>query len=57
VFFLANLVKVPFSVGMGLINPASLAFNLKLFLALIVGVSLGRYLLKVVSERRYRRVS
>jgi hypothetical protein len=42
---------------MGLINPASLAFNLKLFLAVIVGVSLGRYLLKVVSERRYRRVS
>lgn len=38
VFFLGNLVKVPFSAGLGLINPASLAFSLKLFPAVAVGV-------------------
>ena len=53
VFFLGNLVKVPFSAGLGLINPASLAFNLKLFPAVVVGVILGRYLLKVVSEQMF----
>ena len=51
VFFFGNLVKVPFSAGLGLINPASLAFNLKLFPAVVAGVILGHYLLKVVSER------
>jgi uncharacterized protein len=53
VFFLGNLVKIPFSAGLGLINPASLAFNLKLFPAVVVGVILGRYLLKVVSEQMF----
>ena len=41
-FLLINLVKVPFSAQLGLINPASLAFNALLVPLIIAGLFLGR---------------
>ena len=42
-FLLLNWFKVPFMVNLGLINHDSLALNLKLAPAVIVGCFIGRY--------------
>jgi uncharacterized membrane protein YfcA len=51
-FFLCiNLFKVPFSAGLGLITPASLAFDLALAPAVVAGAFLGIFLARRIPER------
>lgn len=44
-FFVVNVIKVPFSASMGLINTKSLALNFCLFPAVVAGIFIGRWLL------------
>ncbi len=49
-FFAVNLTKVPFSVGLGLINFKSLTLNLWLAPAVVAGIFLGRWLLGKINQ-------
>lgn len=44
-FFVVNVIKVPFSTALGLINAQSLALNACLFPAVVAGIFSGRWLL------------
>ncbi len=44
-FMLLNLFKVPFMAALGLVTPASFAFNLYLLPAVLAGTVIGRWLL------------
>lgn len=44
-FFIVNLIKVPFSVSLGLINGSSLSLNVLLLPAIVGGLFAGRWLL------------
>ncbi len=44
-FFVVNVIKVPFSAALGLINAKSLALNFCLFPAVAAGIFTGRWLL------------
>lgn len=52
-FFLVNLAKVPFSVQLGLITPASLLLNLWLLPAIAAGGWLGAVLIKRMDQRQF----
>ncbi len=56
-FLLLNLFKVPFMVNLGLINSASLAINLALVPAVIVGTWLGRKLLVRIDQRAFENIA
>ncbi len=49
-FFAVNLLKVPFSTSLGLINSASLMLNLWLAPVVIAGVFAGRWLLGKINQ-------
>jgi len=49
-FLIVNVIKVPFSVDLGLIYSNSLLFNLMLVPAIGVGIFTGRRLIKLVSQ-------
>jgi uncharacterized membrane protein YfcA len=54
-FFLCiNLFKVPFSAGLGLITPASLAFDLVLAPAVVAGAFLGVFLARRMPQRIFQ---
>jgi uncharacterized protein len=55
-FFLGNLIKVPFSARLGLINSASLQLNLTLFSAIAFGAILGILVLKKIPEKAFNIV-
>jgi uncharacterized membrane protein YfcA len=44
-FFVVNIIKVPFSTSLGLINPTSLGLNICLLPAVVAGIFTGRWLL------------
>jgi uncharacterized membrane protein YfcA len=50
-FFSVNLIKVPFSIALGLIAPDSLLMNLWLVPALLVGAWAGRIWARSMSQR------
>jgi uncharacterized membrane protein YfcA len=52
-FFIVNLVKVPFSAGLGLISLESLKLNLMLLPVLAIGAVLGYYVLKKLSQNAF----
>lgn len=52
-FLMVNCLKVPFSTGLGLINPDSLRFNLLLLPLIIIGALLGVRLARVVPEKTF----
>ena len=52
-FLLVNLLKVPFSTGLHLINPDSLAVDAALIPALLVGGVLGRQLVRRISQHQF----
>jgi len=52
-FMVVNLIKVPFSSALGLINPGSLSLNLLLIPAVAAGVFCGRHLLKRIPRRAF----
>ncbi len=52
-FLLINILKLPFLGGMGFINSESLVFNAKLVPAVLLGVLVGRRLVRAVSQRAF----
>lgn len=50
-FFFVNVFKVPFSASLGLINPASMKFNLMLFPAVAAGALSGFALVKHIPQK------
>jgi uncharacterized membrane protein YfcA len=55
-FFIINLFKVPFSVGLGVIHGSSLALNAALVPAIIVGLLAGRWLIARLPQRAFETV-
>jgi uncharacterized protein len=55
-FLLVNAIKLPFSVGLGLITPQSLLTNLLLVPALVVGALLGRVAVRRISPLWFERI-
>lgn len=56
-FLIVNLSKVPFSLQLGLITPASLGFGLMLLPAVLVGAIAGRLLLQRVSQQMFEWIT
>jgi hypothetical protein len=56
-FLVVNLSKVPFSLQLGLINPASMGFDLMLLPAVLAGALLGRFLLQHVSQQTFEWIT
>lgn len=52
-FFIVNVLKVPFSVALGLIHAKTLLLNLALMPAVLVGISLGKWLTHHVPQRLF----
>ncbi|MCK9587876.1 MAG: TSUP family transporter [Terrimicrobiaceae bacterium] len=52
-FFIVNVIKVPFSASLGLINPSSLWLNLLLVPGIAAGVVTGRFLFSERSPSRF----
>src|SRR5438105_121797 len=50
-FFIINLVKVPFSVSLGLIHGSSLVLNALLIPAIMVGLFAGRWLIGRIPQK------
>lgn len=55
-FLLVNLIKLPFTGGLGMTTGDSLLFNLKLFPMIFLGVVGGKWLLVRVSQRWFERL-
>jgi len=55
-FLIVNTMKLPFSIGLGLITPQSLLLNLLLVPALVLGALGGRMAAKRVSQAWFERV-
>jgi uncharacterized membrane protein YfcA len=56
-FLLINLFKVPFMVHLGLITPASFAFNLKLAPFVLVGALIGKTVLTRINQRWFENLA
>ena len=50
-FLLINLIKVPFSVQLGLINAPSLAFNALLIPGIVAGLFLGKLVVAKLPQK------
>jgi uncharacterized protein len=55
-YCLINLIKLPFSYSLGLINLSSLGFNLTLLPGVALGALVGQWLLKVVPQLWFERL-
>ena len=56
-FFLAvNLLKIPFSMNLGFITPASLGFNAPLIPCVALGIFGGRWLLQHINQRLFEKI-
>lgn len=55
-FLLVNLIKLPFTGGLGMTTGDSLLFNLKLFPLIFLGVVGGKWLLVRVSQKWFERL-
>jgi uncharacterized membrane protein YfcA len=54
-FMLLNLFKVPFMVDLGLINIASIKFNLMLAPCVLLGIAVGRWLLARINQSAFEQ--
>jgi uncharacterized membrane protein YfcA len=54
-FFVVNLVKVPFSVGLGLLHPGSVLLDLTLLPAMGLGAWLGAVTIRRISRLQFER--
>jgi uncharacterized membrane protein YfcA len=52
-FFLINLFKLPFSVGIGVVHPSSLMFDAMLVPAVVAGLFAGRWLIHRIPQRAF----
>ena len=50
-FFIVNMIKVPFSASLGLINTSSLTLNLLLVPGIVAGVAGGRFFLGKINQQ------
>jgi uncharacterized protein len=55
-FFLVNVFKVPFSIGLGLLTVDSLKLNAALVPAVLVGALLGRVVIRRVNQALFERL-
>ncbi|MDT0320390.1 sulfite exporter TauE/SafE family protein [Streptomyces millisiae] len=55
-FFIVNLFKVPFSVGLGLIDGESLLLNAALVGGVLLGAFAGRRLIRRIDQARFERL-
>jgi len=55
-FLLMNITKLPFSWNLGLINSASLSFNLALIPLVLAGIFLGRILIRHVPQKLFEQL-
>lgn len=55
-FLLVNLIKLPFTGGLGMTTPDSLIFNLKLVPVIVLGVVAGKWMLVRVSQVWFERI-
>ena len=56
-YLIVNLSKVPFSIQLNLINPASLSFDLMLLPVVALGCAAGRLLLRSVPQQLFERIT
>jgi uncharacterized membrane protein YfcA len=56
-FLLLNLFKVPFMVSLGLINAASVEFNVMLAPAVLAGAFAGRWLIRHINQRVFEETA
>jgi uncharacterized membrane protein YfcA len=56
-FFILNLIKVPFSIGLGQINPTSLALTVYLIPCAMVGGFIGRPILNWIDQKLFERAA
>lgn len=56
-FFIANLIKIPFSVGAGLISKESLAISLPLMPAAIIGALTAPYIVKYIPQKLFETIT
>jgi len=56
-FAIVNLLKLPFSVRLGLVQPGSLLLDVALLPALAVGAGLGILLINRIEQRHFERVA
>lgn len=54
-FFVVNLLKLPFSAGLDLISPTSLAMDAALVPAMVLGGALGALLVRRMSQQTFER--
>ena len=54
-FFVVNLAKLPFSVGLGLVHPGSLALDALLLPAMAAGAWVGAVTIRRVSRAQFER--
>lgn len=55
-FFVINMLKVPFSAGLGLITPSTLALDLLLAPAVLLGTWLGRVAIPHIKQELFERL-
>ncbi|MDD5261836.1 MAG: sulfite exporter TauE/SafE family protein [Methylacidiphilales bacterium] len=55
-FFIVNVIKVPFSSHLGLINSGTLAFNLALAPFVLAGIFAGRALIQIVPQKLFEQL-
>jgi len=55
-FFIMNLIKVPFSIGLGLIQVPTLFLKLVLLPPILLGVMVGRWLTRIVPQELFNRL-
>lgn len=55
-FAIVNLVKVPFSVGLGIITVPTLLIDLVLVPAVVIGAFLGRWLIRRIDQKLFERL-
>lgn len=56
-FFIVNVLKLPFSIGLGLVHPSSLTLDLALLPALGIGAAIGVALIRRIEQRLFERVT
>ncbi|MBJ7392780.1 MAG: sulfite exporter TauE/SafE family protein, partial [Chthoniobacterales bacterium] len=56
-YLIVNLSKVPFSIQLNLINPASLSFDLMLLPVVALGCAGGRLLLRSVPQQLFEWIT
>jgi uncharacterized protein len=56
-FFIVNVMKVPFSINLGLIDAESLLFNILLIPAVLAGTAVGTLSAQQIPQKTFERVS